>query len=334
MKINPGAILKNYQIIATLGPAVEDRIPELIAAGATAFRLNCAHLSLEKLQSWLEKLNLIYEQQGQVLLVWLDLQGPKLRIGELTRPIHLDRGEQITFNKNESQTGPEIPLPHPRVFSSIQPGAPILLDDGRIELIVRQISGDTFSAEVMVGGELKSHKGFVIQNREPELTQISPCEQMFFAKTRSWSFVGYAISYLRYARELQIYRNATNHPLVAKIERPEAFAELTQLAQIADGTWLCRGDLGVSAPLFDLHRFEIKYLTELNGQPLILAGQVLENMVLRNYPARSEVAHLGYLIENGFSGVVLSDETAVGNYPVAAVKFCRDFFDYQERVQP
>lgn len=326
MKINPGDILKKNQIIATLGPAVENRLPELIEAGATAFRLNCSHLSLEKLQLWLEKLNSIYEKQGKIQPVWLDLQGPKLRIGELREPIRLNPGEPVTFSNNESQTGAEIPLPHPRVFSTIQPGAPILLDDGRIELIVRQVSGDSFSAEVKSGGELKSHKGFVIQNHEPELTQISQCEQMFFAKTKNWPFVGYAISYLRSAREMQIYRNATRHPLIAKIERPEAFAELTQIANIADGTWLCRGDLGVSAPVFELHRFEKKYLTELNGQPLILAGQVLENMVLRNYPARSEVSHLGSLIENGISGVVLSDETAVGNYPVEAVKFCRDFF--------
>lgn len=320
--------MKNYQIIATLGPAVEDRIPELIAAGATAFRMNCSHLSLEKLKSWMEKLNSIYQKQEKVLPIWLDLQGPKLRIGELAEPMWLNPGKLVTFTKSETQTGSEIPLPHPRVFTSIQPDDPILLDDGRIELVVRKITGDEITAEVVSGGKLQSHKGFVLENSEPALTQLSQCEQMFLAATRDWPFVGYAISYIKQAQELMLYKEATDHPLVAKIERTEAFSELSELAQIADVTWLCRGDLGVDGSIFDLHRYEKAYREKLADQPKIIAGQVLENMVLRNYPSRSEVAHLGYLMENGFSGAVLSDETAIGKYPVAAVKFCHDFFQH------
>lgn len=323
-------IKPHFQIVATLGPAVTDCVAKLLAAGATAFRLNCSHLSLDMLVDWLAKLELILRHQGDVP-IYLDLQGSKMRIGELTGNRFLQFGERVTFSFNHRQSGNEIPLPHSEIFEVIKPGALIQLDDGRIILLVLENSPRLFIAEVVTGGNLSSHKGFVLQEIAPSLTQIGDRDLEIIQNTASWPFVGYAISYLQNAAELKLYKNQIgNHPLVAKIERTRAFASLMEIAELADSTWLCRGDLGVDASIYELFQYEKQFILRMNEQnkPYLIAGQVLENMVHRNYPSRSEITHLSYLLENGFSGVVLSDETAIGKFPLETVRFCRDFLDY------
>lgn len=319
-----------FQIIATLGPAVEQSVPELLSAGATGFRLNCSHLSLDMLLYWLAKLEPILRHHNDVL-VFLDLQGSKMRIGELTVNRFLHCGERVIFSPGHRQVGKEIPLPHPEIFNLIKPGALIQLDDGRIELVVLENSPATFVAEVRIAGNLTSYKGFVLQKVAPFLTQISLRDLEIIQETICWPFIGYAISYLQHAIELKLYKNQIgDHPIVAKIERTQVFDSLFEIAELADSTWLCRGDLGVDASIYELFQYEKAFISRMKQQnkPYLIAGQVLENMVNRNYPSRSEITHLSYLLENGFTGVILSDETAIGKFPLEAVRFCRDFLDY------
>ena len=320
-----------YQIIATLGPAVKNRVGALILAGATGFRLNCSHLTLEELSRWLIELENAFQQRGNAMPVWLDVQGSKLRIGRLTQMMMLQRGDHLIFRNSYSQTAHEIPLPHASVFRTIRADDKILLDDGKIELKVRRVTNGTFDAEVISFGELSSFKGFVLSNDDMEMSQVSPRDQQLIEQTRHWKFVGYAISYLQSLRELQLFRAMANgRPLAAKIERHKVFAQLRQIAEAADLTWLCRGDLGADGSIFELFQYEKKFIDHMTfmTKPSLIAGQVLENMVRNSYPSRSEIAHFGYLIENGFSGIVLSDETAIGTYPIEAVEFCRDYFQY------
>lgn len=320
-----------YQVIATLGPAVKHRVRELIHAGATGFRLNCSHLTLEALSRWLIELEQAFHDNGNALPVWLDVQGSKMRIGRLTRVMILQRGDHLTFRNSYSQAAGEIPLPHASVFQVIRPDDKILLDDGKLELNVRSVYDGTFDANVLNFGELSSFKGFVLKDNDTELAQVSPRDQQLIEQTRHWKFVGYAISYLQSLNELHLFRKiAKGRPLAAKIERQKVFAQLREIAQSADLTWLCRGDLGTDGSIFQLFQYEKKFIGHMTfmTKPSLIAGQVLENMVRNNYPSRSEISHLGYLIENGFSGIVLSDETAIGNYPIEAVEFCRDYFQY------
>ncbi|MBN2093391.1 hypothetical protein JW964_27450 [candidate division KSB1 bacterium] len=323
-------IIAHFQIIATLGPAVEQSFSGLIQAGATAFRLNCSHLSLDKLLEWLIKLEPIIKNKDN-FYVYLDLQGSKMRIGELKQNRLLKTRERVTFSCHSQQSGDEIPLPHPEVFEAIQPGAKIQLDDGRIKLVVLEILPQSFLAEVMIGGNLSSHKGFVIDEIVPIISQMNSRDQEIIQETVSRPFVGYAISYLKNPAELMLYKKLiVNHPLVAKIERTCAFTSLGEIAALAESSWLCRGDLGVDASIYQLFDYEKKFIEQIKQQtkPYLIAGQVLENMVRCNYPSRSEITHLSYLLENGFSGVVLSDETAIGKFPLETVGFCCDFLDY------
>jgi len=320
-----------YQVIATLGPAVREKVNELIRAGATGFRLNCCHLTLEELTRWLIELERAFQKRGDAMPVWLDLQGSKLRIGRLAKLIILQRGDQLTFRNCYSQISQEIPLPHATVFSTIKPGDMVLLDDGRIELAVTHVANGSFQAEVINFGELSSFKGFVLKNLEPELIQISARDQLVIEQTQQWKFIGYAISYLQSIDEFELFDKLTgDRPLVAKIERQKVFAHLRDIAELADMTWLCRGDLASDGSIFSIFEYEKKFMAQmvLINKPSLIAGQVLENMVRQSSPSRSEIAHLGYLIENGFSGIVLSDETAIGKYPVEAVEFCKNYLEY------
>jgi len=320
-----------YQVIATLGPAVKNRIIELIHAGITGFRLNCSHLTMEELSRWLIELDQAFRHRGEAMPVWLDLQGSKMRIGRLIKAKILQRGERVMFKNGYSQISHEIPLPHAFIFKIIKPGDQVLLDDGKIELKVEAIYNSNFQAEVLNFGELSSFKGFILRNNEPELIQVAARDQVFIEQTQHWKFIGYAISYLHTAKELQLFKKFANtRPLVAKIERPKAFLHLRELANISDMMWLCRGDLGVNGSLYSLFQYEKKFMEHLVliKKPSLIAGQVLENMVRQSHPSRSEIAHLGYLLENGFSGIVLSDETAIGRYPIEAVEFCKNYLEY------
>jgi pyruvate kinase len=289
---------------------------------------------LNQLSHWLIELEQAFRSHGDAMPVWLDLQGSKMRIGRLAELMILQRNELLTFRNCYSQVSYEIPLPHTSVFQKVKPGDNILLDDGRVQLKVENVNNGNFRARVLNFGELSSFKGFVLQNSMNELNQISARDQVFIEQTQMWKFIGYAISYLQSARELQLFqKNLNGKPLVAKIERQKAFLQLRDIANLADITWLCRGDLGVNGSIYSLFEYEKKFIDHMAfiKKPSLIAGQVLENMVRNNYPSRSEIAHLGYLLENGFSGIVLSDETAIGRYPVEAVEFCRNYLEYIQR---
>ncbi|MBC8182147.1 hypothetical protein H8E88_13620 [candidate division KSB1 bacterium] len=322
---------RNYQIIATLGPLTKNKIDELIDAGATGFRLNCSHLSLQELSRWLLKLEKAFTKLGDSLPVWLDLQGAKLRIGKLSKNILLNRGDVVQFKNNYRQRSEVIPLPHQSVFEKMHNGDEILLDDGKIKLQATEIKKNEFFAEVTIPGELSSFKGFIIKNNEPPINEVANRDRSFIEQTLDLGFVGYAISYLQTADELQLFKNlAIGKQFTAKIEREQAFNQLKQFGDAADVSWLCRGDLGASAQIYDLYQFEKDFADQMApiSKPYLIAGQVLENMVVHNAPSRSEIAHLGFLFENGYSGVVLSDETAIGEFPVETVAFCREYFEY------
>jgi len=325
---------RQYQIIATLGPAVKNRVDDLIQVGATGFRLNCSHLTLDELSRWLIELEQVFHGRGNAMPVWLDLQGSKLRIGRLANIRILQRGELLTFKNCYGQISGEVPLPHTAVFQKIKPGDQILLDDGKIELTVQKVNNGSFQAQVINFGELSSFQGFVLHNNDLDLNQISARDQVFIEQTQHWKFIGYAVSYLQSAKELQLFQQLlSGRPLAAKIERQKAFLQLREIAELADMTWLCRGDLGGDGSIYSLFEYEKKFIEHLAfiQKPSLIAGQVLENMVQQNYPSRSEIAHLGYLLENGFSGIVLSNETAIGKYPIEAVEFCQNYFEYVKK---
>jgi len=325
---------QKLEIIATLGPSVKHKISDLIRAGVTAFRLNCSHLTLESVSFWLLDLEKAFKKSKHVLPLWLDIQGAKLRIGKLIHPMVIEKGMLYAVVNGYSQIENEIPLPHKAIFKSINEDDKISLDDGRIIFSVETVDDNQFLARALNSGELNSYKGFNKEGYEVSLKEISSRDLTFIEQTRDYENIGYAISYVQSDEEIKMIRTFSyDSPLIAKIERLKTFDNLHDIADCADGLWLCRGDLGVEANIYNLFHFEKVFIKQLEliEKPYLIAGQVLENMVKNSQPSRSEVSHLGYLIENGFSGVVLSDETAIGNYPVQAVEFCKHYFDFINR---
>ena len=322
---------KKLEIVATLGPSVTDKISDLILAGATAFRLNCSHLNIITFSDWIQKLTTIFKQNNHFLPVWLDLQGAKLRIGKLEKPIFLKNNKSVVFSNIAVQTDEYIPLPHPQVYNSIETNDKISLNDGKIELIVEEIYEHSFKAKVIAGGTLKSFKGFNKANYTDDLYEIHPRDLTFIQKTKHFKNIGYAVSFIQSENEIRLVKKYTaNRPVICKVERLKTFDKLVNIAKITDGMWLCRGDLGIEANIYNLFEFEKIFIQRLNNihKPYLIAGQVFQHMVTSNHPARSEVAHLSYLIENGFNGIVLSDETAIGKYPVETVNFCNKFLKH------
>ena len=326
---------KKLEIIATLGPSVSDKISDLVDSGATALRLNCSHLILETITHWLVKIEKTAKRNNQIIPLWLDLQGTKLRIGRLIRPMKLEKDKSLTFVHSWNQLVDEIPLPHKEIFNLIQIGDKIWLDDGRIILMVESVEPDKFTARLLNSGKLSSFKGFSKRAHNLQLQDVFSRDLSFIEYSRNYDYIGYAISYIQSTEEIQLVKkHIYDKPVIAKIERLKSFDNLKEIARCADGVWLCRGDLGVEANIYNLYHFEKVFIQQLAriDKPFLIAGQVLENMVKDQHPSRSEVSHLGYLIENGFSGVVLSDETAIGKYPIQAVKFCREYFDFLSKA--
>jgi len=325
-----------YEIIATLGPSSSSARcwRELLAAGATAFRLNTSHLSLGELSIWLDKIDGFFSTLETRHPLILDLQGSKWRLGQFPGR-ELVRGENVELVL-EAKTDRDgvLPVPHPDFFqaASLSNGE-ITLNDARVRLMIERVTSDRLEARVVLGGPIASHKGITLPSSEYRKETLSEKDQAILKQTQEVPFIRYAISYVKDAAEMLRYRAVCGPAayLVAKLERKSAPDEAFQIAQAADELWLCRGDLGAelgqAAMAEAVYRFSARV-----GEftiPVHLAGQVLEHMVEHPNPTRSEVGYLYEALQKGYAGLILSDETAVGKYPVesclAAALFLKGF---------
>ena len=313
----------NYDIIATLGPASDD--PSLwkamLSTGVTAFRLNTSHLSLPQTLTWLERLENMFHTLGSSVPVVLDLQGSKWRLGKL--PVaNLKSGQQIELRHTASSDQSDVlPVPHQDFFlAAAASSGEIILNDAKLRLKIENISAETITATVTQGGELSAHKGITLAASEFRQEALNEKDQTILTQTQACSFVRYAISYIKDAAEMTAYRTALGPCpyLIAKLERPQAMQTAPQMTNAANELWVCRGDLGAELGL----RALAETVSAFNGLvrqmpvPVIMAGQVLEHMTRQPDPTRSEICYLYEALQHGYAGVVLSDETAIGQYPL------------------
>jgi pyruvate kinase len=316
----------DYEIIPTLGPATDADAfpPALAAAGATGFRLNTSHLSLEALQGWLERLTRVFGGTPPVPLV-LDLQGSKWRLG-LFLPFELDAGRPVELlHGARASTAGVLPVPHSDFFRAARSSTgEILLDDARSELAIEAVEENRIRAVVVRGGRIAPHKGITFVRSEYRNEALSDKDREVVERTRGVAGIRYAVSYVRDATEMANYRAllAPSLHLIAKLERATALPDAAGIAQAADALWLCRGDLGAEmgarAMAEAVHGLTAR-VTAISV-PVLLAGQVLEHMTENPSPTRSELCYLYDALRAGYRGVVLSDETAVGRYPVEACR--------------
>jgi len=316
----------SYQIIATLGPA--GRHPEtwmaMISAGADAFRLNTSHLTLPQLEDWLERLcPFLCSLKEQTPLV-LDLQGSKWRLGEFPA-FEPAAGETVELVHAAStvETG-VLPVPHADFFRAAPlSGKELLLNDAKIILSVHALEKDSLMARVVQGGEIQPRKGITYASSGFRNESLSEKDRDIFMLTRKHGFIRYAASYVRDGMEMAKYREFMgNAYLIAKLERKTAMDDTGSIARSADELWVCRGDLGAEMGFRAMAGAVSRLSDELPciGIPVIMAGQVLEHMTGFPSPTRSEVCYLYDSLQKGYQGFVLSDETAVGRFPVESCR--------------
>ena len=345
----------NYQIVATLGPATpgEQIWGSLVEAGVTAFRLNTAHFRLDILQNWLEAIARFLEESrarsdrfperaGSVATgsfpVILDLQASKWRIGAVKSAV-LDSGASVelvleTAGGAERRRGGSdpgiLPIPHPDFFTAAQTAGSgeIALNDAKVMLRIERLEERRITARVTRGGEISAGKGITLLGSGYRREHLNRKDKQVVELARSYPFVRYALSYVKDAAEMSNYRQLIAGPgagstyLIAKVERASALVEAERIAGNADELWICRGDLGAEMGAVAMAEELYRFFPRIGDipKPIFLAGQVLEHLTAHPTPTRSEISYLYEALQRGFAGVVLSDETAVGAYPLEACR--------------
>jgi pyruvate kinase len=324
------ATARRTKIIATLGPATasHERITALVHAGMDCARLNFSHGTHDQHAEVLRTVRAVQEEIGRPVAVMADLQGPKLRIGDLTEPVVLERGSHVDVVAGDAAVDGELPVSPSVIAEVLQPGHEILIDDGLVRLQVESVRSGRAHCAVVEGGRVSSHKGVNLPGVPvpiPSLTRKDLAD-LEFALGQEVDFV--ALSFVRSAADVRDLRGlidqAGSHAgVVAKVEKAEAVEALDSIVADADVLMVARGDLGVeigpaSVPLLQ-KRIIIRALD--NGKTVITATQMLESMVHQAEPTRAEASDVANAVLDGSSALMLSGETAVGEHPVESVVY-------------
>ncbi len=321
---------RRTKIVATLGPASDtpDRLRELICAGVDAVRLNLSHGTHAEHaeRAWLVRE--IAADLGRPVALIADLQGPKLRIGDLPEPVVLATGGEVTLCAEEAARDGELPVAPSVIGEVLEPGHHVLIDDGLVRLRVEEVDSGRARCAVLVGGRVSSHKGVNLPGVPlpiPSLTAKDTVD-LDWALATGVDFV--ALSFVRSSTDVRELRSlieqADSHAhVIAKIEKSEAVDLLDDVLSEADAVMVARGDLGVEIgpALVPLLQKRIIQKALERGKPVITATQMLESMVHSAEPTRAEASDVANAVLDGTSAVMLSGETAVGEYPVEAVAY-------------
>jgi pyruvate kinase len=320
---------RRTKIVATIGPASasHEKVRALVEAGMDAARLNFSHGSHDDHGSSARLVRQVQGELGRPLALIADLQGPKLRLGELPKPRLLVAGKEVVLVGEDLARDGDLPVAPSVISEVLRPGNDVLINDGRVRLAVQDVDSGRANCLVVVGGEISSHKGVNLPGVSipvPSLTEKDH-EDLDFALGLGVDFV--ALSFVRTAadvRELKevIARRGSSAQVIAKIEKPEAVDALDDVLAEADALMVARGDLGVEVGAATVPLMQKRIIARClqTGKPVITATQMLESMIEHAEPTRAEASDVANAILDGTSAVMLSAETAVGAYPVEAVQ--------------
>ncbi|MBQ5939507.1 pyruvate kinase [Massilia sp. AB1] len=330
---------RKAKIVATVGPASSDSstLEAMFLAGADVFRLNFSHGSHEDHRQRLSTLRAMEQRLGRPIGVLLDLQGPKLRIGAFAQgSVKLEKGAAFRLDLHGARPGDveRVALPHPEIFAALEPGARLLLDDGRIELQVERFGADHADTIVVNGGVLSDRKGVNVPG------VVLPMSAMTDKDRRDLDFglglgVDYvALSFVQRAEDIHEIREIVQGraAIIAKLEKPSAVARLDAIVEAADGVMVARGDLGVEMPAEQVPAIQKRIVRACRrlGKPVIVATQMLESMVAAPVPTRAEASDVATAIYDGADAVMLSAESASGKFPVEAVSMMNKIIEQTE----
>lgn len=322
----PDSTIRRTKIVATLGPAWSrpDQMHALFDAGVNVVRVNASHGTPEIRREWITAVQRVRSERKDPIALLLDLQGPRIRVGALATPVRLAPGQQVVFAPEAVVTPGEISTTYDAIARDVHPGARILLDDGLIAVRVTDIQGERVIGTVEYGGELKSNKGMNLPGIDvsaPALTEKDR-EDVIEAVALGVDYI--ALSFVRKSADLDGLRRLVpkSIKLIAKIEKDTALRDLCGILEASDAIMVARGDLGVELPFEEVPLVQKRIIREANlhGKPVITATQMLESMVRAPVPTRAEASDVANAILDGTDAVMLSAETAVGEYPLEAVR--------------
>ena len=318
------------KIVATIGPASESEevLRALIAEGLSVMRLNFAHGRHEEHAAKIRLVRELSAEMGYPVAILQDLGGPKVRVCEMPEGgARLVAGKEFTLD-TDGRVGDErrVSTTYPALASEVSPGDPILLADGMLEIEVVCVEGSRITCRVVTGGILTSHKGINLPTRTlhtPSLTEKDR-EDLAFGLSQGVDYVG--VSFVRSAADILMVKECMGDcqvPVVAKIEKHEAVDAIDEILEVADAIMVARGDLGVEIPLEQVPEVQKMLIRKANarGRPVITATQMLRSMVDSPRPTRAEATDVANAVLDGTDAVMLSEETASGAYPVAAVRY-------------
>ena len=319
--------MRKAKIICTLGPSSDSAevIEELVRSGMNVARLNFSHGTHDQHRRRVNLIRRAAKKLGVPVAILQDIQGPKIRLGKFEGGcLEVKTGQTVVVTTREVLGHDNvIPTPIRSVPKDVEPGHPILLDDGRVRLRVKKVQGKDVTCLVELGGMLKDHKGLNLPGALVSVPTITEkdMEDLAFGQEVGVDYV--ALSFVRSANDIREARKLVAQrgtPLIAKIEKPQAVADLEAIAREADGIMVARGDLGVEMPLEKLPAIQKRMVRTVNqrGGLVIVATEMLESMVNNARPTRAEVSDVANAILDGADAVMLSGETAAGRHPLEA----------------
>jgi pyruvate kinase len=318
---------RRTKILATLGPASEN--PEMIAklfqAGADVFRLNMSHLPREKLKERVEMIRAVEAKFKRPIAILADLQGPKLRVGAFEGDsAMLVPGQNFTLDADKTPgTKDRVHLPHPEILSSLEPGHTVLIDDGKLRLRVKSVKQGSATTSVEVAGKISNHKGVSLPDTTIPVAAMTEKDRSDLEAALDAGVDWIALSFVQRPEDVaEVKKVARGRALVmSKLEKPQAITRLDEIMEISDAVMVARGDLGVEMPLEKVPGIQKRIIRAARrlGKPVVVATQMLESMITSPVPTRAEVSDVATAVYDGADAVMLSAESASGQYPIDAV---------------
>ncbi|MCO6185050.1 pyruvate kinase [Rhizobium sp. L1K21] len=320
--------IRKTKILATLGPASseEDVIEKLHKAGADLFRINMSHASHDVMRMLVSRIRAVEQRCGRPIGILADIQGPKLRVGKFAdTKVELEIGQTFTLDSDETPGDKNrVYLPHPEILEAVQPGHRLLIDDGKLQLKAEKCDGKSIVTKVISGSRISDRKGVSLPDTLLGVGALTEKDRADLDAVLAVDDIDWvALSFIQRPEDLVEVRKISRGRvgLMSKIEKPQALERIDEIIELSDAIMVARGDLGVEMPLESVPGIQkqLNRACRKAGKPVVVATQMLESMINSPVPTRAEVSDVATAVFEGADAVMLSAESAAGEYPVEAV---------------
>ncbi|HTV69525.1 MAG TPA: pyruvate kinase [Rhizobiaceae bacterium] len=330
---------RRVKILATIGPASSEQqmIGKLFDAGVDVFRINMSHTDHDLMRTLVERIRAVEEEKRRPIGILADLQGPKLRVGKFKNTKEeLTVGQTFTLDDStELGDGKRVHLPHPEILTAVEPGDRLLIDDGKLELKAVKTDGRSIECVVVAGTKISDKKGVSLPDTELPVGALTEKDRRDLDAVLATGVDWVALSFIQRPEDLAEARKIARGRalLMSKIEKPQAVARLAEIIELSDALMVARGDLGVEMPIESVPGIQkqITRAARKAGKPVVVATQMLESMITAPVPTRAEVSDVSIAVFEGADAIMLSAESAAGQYPVEAVSMMHRIAEQVEK---